>query len=224
MISEEILKKAKPILFNTEMVRAIQNGTKTVTRRVIKPKFKGVPIEVYNGGIYRDIVLQTVTNNGKPKSYTIRLPYQVGDILYVRETWYYESAWHDLTAGEPDLPSGRYSFRYVYKADSPDYPVDVGVDAYGWKPSIHMPKEAARIFLRVTDVRVERLQEITEEQAKKEGCAAHGGNLARDEFEEVWHRTLKTTERILYGWDANPWVTVNEFRRISKEEALNESI
>lgn len=71
MISEEILKKAKPILFNTEMVRAIQNGTKTVTRRVIKPKFKGVPIEVYNGGIYRDIVLQTVTNNGKLRQATL---------------------------------------------------------------------------------------------------------------------------------------------------------
>jgi hypothetical protein len=197
MKKAELLKIAKPILFNTDMVRAILDGRKTVTRRVIKfPEGmtgrlseSGATDHIfYPGGIKRPL-------------------YRTGDILYVRETWCYENHMHDLTAGEPDLPNGESPHRYVYRASSPDYPVDK------WKPSIHMPKTAARIFLKVTDIRVERLQDITVEQAIKEGF-----NSAY-EFNVLWDKTIKKQDLDKYGWNANPWVWVYEFER---EETNND--
>jgi len=176
----------KPIIFSTEMVRAMLDGRKTQTRRVIKPQ----PESMKDGKL--------------PKC-----PYQPGDILWVRETWYYEEHMHELTAGDPDLPSGRYKHRYICKASDPDYPVG----NKGWRPSIHMPREAARIFLRVIDVRVERLQEITEEDARAEGCDANipdGVPSSIVWFYEIWNRL---NARRGYGWDTNPWVWVIEFER-----------
>lgn len=136
-----------------------------------------------------------------------------------------------LTAGKPDLPSGCYFNRYVFKADSPDYPVNVGVGCHGWRPSIHMPREAARIFLRATDVRVERLQDITEDDASFEGVPAK--ILSREPFEaipslerfpKIWDRTVKPADRALYGWSANPWCWVIQFERISREEATKDGL
>ncbi len=100
-----------------------------------------------------------------------------------------------------------------------------------WQPSIHMPKEAARIFLRVTGVRVERLQDITLDDAIAEGCqgkfigsgecvGAGWEILPEDEFADLWDSTIKKSDLDKYGWDANPWVWVIEFERISKEEAM----
>ncbi len=86
-----------------------------------------------------------------------------------------------------------------------------------WRPSIHMPREAARIFLRVTDVRVERLQNITDEQAEKEDFKDYTSTALG--FAELWDSTIKPKDRALYGWAANQWVWVIEFERISKEEA-----
>ena len=83
-----------------------------------------------------------------------------------------------------------------------------------WHPSIHMPREAARIFLRVTDVRVERVQDIDDD-----GVVAEGLNIG-DPFDELWDSTIKPADRALYGWDANPWVWVIEFERITREEAI----
>lgn len=85
-----------------------------------------------------------------------------------------------------------------------------------WRPSIRMPKEAARIFLQVTDVRVERLQDITEEQAEKEGATAYGppncsGTSSRIAFAEIWDRTVKRKE---YEWPSDPWVWMIEFERV----------
>ncbi len=194
----------KPILFNTEMVRTILDGRKTCTRRVIKlPKnMGGRPVGksgdigfIYPGGIKRP-------------------PYQVGDVLYVRETWYYESHIENRTEGEPDLPSGRYANRYVYKADCPDYPVNIGVGEHGWKPSIHMPKEAARIRLKVTDVRVERLQDMTDDDAEAEGCFDYTSTALG--FPDVWDSTIKKSDIDRYSWQANPWVWVIEFKRCEK--------
>lgn len=109
----------------------------------------------------------------------------------------------------------------MYQADNPDYPV---IPSH-WRPSIHMPKEAARIFLRVMDVRVERLQQITEEQAEAEGCQAYAnweGSMvpAIVSFSDVWNSTIKPADQALYGWNANPWVWVIGFERIGKEEAF----
>lgn len=168
----------KPILFNTEMVKAILEGRKTVTRRVVKPQPDerhqhklgyvtdstnkkeigcfGFGIDEYGGNI----------QYAKP-------PYRVGDILYVRETWCKlpVSEYGNFCTGGEGI--------YYYKADGEKRPQ--GWRA-GWKPSIHMPKEAARLFLRVTGVRVERLQDITEEQAKAEGVCHLFDDLPDNEY------------------------------------------
>ena len=128
--------------------------------------------------------------------------YQVGDILWVRETW-----------GKDE--NGEYVYRTNYGTTEDDsFPPSM----FKWKPSIHMPKEAARIFLKVTNIRVERLQDISEEEAIKEGAKAYGpnncsGTSTRIAFAEIWDKT--TTE---HEWRTNPWVWVIEFEKISKEE------
>jgi hypothetical protein len=125
----------------------------------------------------------------------IRTPYQPGDILWVRETW-----------------SRMETGQYLYKADN-----EKPVSFLGWRPSIHMPREAARIFLRVTGVRVERLQDISYADVIAEGIPY--GHAEHTKFRAVWESTLKPKDRPTYGWEANPWVWALEFERISKEEA-----
>lgn len=202
----------KPILFNSEMVVSILNGNKTVTRRVIKPQpptkfdfdnIHNVKIAKYpicSNGTYGECAF---FKNGF-RAYRIKLPYKVGDILYVRETW------------------ARVDNEIVYRADD-EIPEAWHLTA--WLPSIHMPKEAARIFLRVTDVRVERLQDITSEQLRKEGltsCAVHCGDMeiAIEEWRFLWDSTIKKTNLVTYGWNANPWVWVIEFEKINKEDKV----
>ena len=195
----------KPILFNAEMVRAILDGRKTVTRRVI---------HIPNYGYFMTEPPRVVSR------------YQTGDILYVRETW----TILPITPGGHFRPIGVY----YYKADGDMRPDRFRVN--GWHPSIHMPKEAARIFLRVQDVHVERLQDITEDEAAKEGADpavefntpegpeilyAADGYYAIG-FKAVWNRTVKPADLPRYGWDANPWVWVIDFERISRDEALKE--
>lgn len=235
----------KPILFNTEMVRAILDGRKTVTRRVVKRAAV-------------DNVLSSPARKENPDAEDSRFirclctaPCEPGDILYVRETWcsaYDGEAYFYLA----DKHTEREESRLL------DY------DDVRWHPSIHMPKEAARLFLRVSGVRVERLQDSFTEQGdtitalRDEGvdigdhcrqCIENYGNPCcndldpdlepddngedenggsecgmldevRSDFARLWDNTLKPADRALYGWDANPWVWVIEFERISKEEAL----
>ena len=125
-------------------------------------------------------------------------PYSPGDILYVRETFF-----RDV---------GRYLYKANY-SDTEKFYRDGKEVAIKWRPSIHMPREAARIFLRVTDVRVERLQDIDDD-----GVAAEGFEIGAP-FDELWDSTIKKADHALYGWEANPWVWVIEFERISREEA-----
>ncbi len=194
------MAKIKPILFNTEMVRAILEDRKTVTRRVVKDPYYVDDEEVSRVSglaIHRG----TLLTDGMPYP---DQPYSPGNILYVRETW------ERSVAGT-----------YLYKA------TDTPLIHDGWSPSIHMPKEAARIFLRVTDVQVERLRVITEGQAQEEGL--HKGwqltersspaATARQAFMWVWDMTIKPADRALYGWAANPWVWVIAFERINRKEA-----
>ena len=199
-----------PILFNTDMVRAILNGKKTVTRRCVKPKSKnacGFYVTIRKSdnafmGVY------DYDENEMQFDSPQTQPAYPGDILYVRETF---------------VQPARHIF--WYKADEKPW-----LDSKNilWKPSIHMPKEAARIWLKVTDVRVERLQDITEEQASKEGAIDNRGfihspdneytkiHTAKEHFIDIWNSTVKKSDLDTYGWDANPWVWVIEFERCEK--------
>ncbi|WP_337473365.1 hypothetical protein [Jutongia sp.] len=194
-----------PMLFNTEMVKAILDGRKTCTRRVLKHPFEVHP----NGFITKP--------HGNDRLCPYTPPYQPGDILYVRETW-----------SEIRNADGSHK-KYVYKA-SDQYPFGESgyIIKFKWKPSIHMPKEAARIWLKVTDVRVERLQDITEVGAINEGCIDDiefaKGKSARNHFAALWNTTIKKPDIDIYGWSANPWVWVIEFERCEKpgKENIND--
>lgn len=189
----------KPILFNTEMVQAILDGRKSCTRRIVKPQ----PTARYG-------------------AQCIKPPYQPGDILYVRETVWQKIGYYLDIDGETK-PSWYNEFKYIATDEKPE----TGWN-YSWakRPSIHMPKEAARIWLRVTDVRVERLQEITPQGAWKEGARCSclhpvpdcAGN--KTAFVNIWNSTIKKSDLDRYGWDANPWVWVIEFERCEKPESL----
>lgn len=218
----------KPILFNTEMVRAILDGRKTCTRRLVKPQPKSKLCYTFAGSdsdtwgylnrtaheiwgeefkLPNDITEEELSKRWNP-------PYHTDDILYVRETW----------CGLPVNEAGhmRGHTIYYYKADGELRPK-------GWRgtwhPSIHMPKEAARIWLKVTDVRVERLQEITSEQICREGVEVEyphvlNGEEKRYAFSRLWDSTIKKSDLDRYGWNASPWVWVIEFERCEKPEGV----
>ncbi len=200
-----------PILFSTEMVRAILDGRKTCTRRsVISRQFLGMlPDKCKNAA--PDEFLKGKRMMFKPYCdmtdaelimTAYKAPYEPGDILYVRETW-------------KKAPNGYYYYEDWQRNDI--------ADVTKWKPSIHMPKEAARIWLKVTDVRVERLQEIASEQISREGVEVEyphvlNGEEKRYAFSTLWNSTIKKTDLDRYGWDANPFVWVIEFERCEKPE------
>ena len=206
MAKTELLKIAKPILFNTEMVKAIIEGKKTVTRRVVKNQDIVGEEGHLKSELMTDYMWQRVRKS-MPQSFGLKFfaSYKVGDILYVRETWAYQFGlyWHKAT-------------RYEENMTPPNK----------WKPSIHMPKSAARIFLKVTDVRVERLQDITAEQIDAEGCKEYGYNAETGKlmpsrptwFKIIWDNTIKKQDLDKYGWEANPWVWVYEFERVECDE------
>lgn len=200
----------KPILFNTEMVRVILDGRKSCTRRVVKPQ----PTARYG-------------------AQCIKPPYQLGDILYVRETWERFECWNcegDERGNCPKEPRKSVLYKtcgcYMYRATD-----EISGDAK-WHPSIHMPKEAARIWLKVTNVRVERLQEITVDGCHREGinietsAVTDGETLNRnhdfslEKFETLWDSTVKKSDLDRYGWNANPYVWVIEFERCEKPEGV----
>ena len=220
----------KPILFNTEMVRASLDGRKTCTRRLVR--FLPGENPQWTGYIRDGLMLY----NGRNEPCITKAPYQPGDILYVRETWQYL---YELDGNEQVVEdTGKY-----YYAATDTILFDTYVDENGvkhnhvpWKPSIHMPKEAARIWLKVTDVRVKRLQEITNDEAVKEGiyvsnckdcnapfgcdsCPDEGYDEI-DEFAELWDSTIKKSDLDRYGWDSSPWVWVIEFERCEKPEGV----
>lgn len=195
----------KPVLFNTEMVRAILDGRKSCTRRLVKHDVEAVLNSPYHKAHPEVEDKQIISKLCNP-------PYQPGDFLYVRETWCLR---YD---GE----------KYFYKADKNTPREEKRLIDYNntsWHPSIHMPKEAARIWLRVTDVRIEQLQEITADGIRNEGlssAAVHCGDMeiALKEWENLWNSTIKKSDLDRYGWGANPWVWVIEFERCEKPEGV----
>lgn len=203
----------KPILFNTEMVRAILDGRKTCTRRSVKGNIPNDAIWGYTGFTPKGYIsCRGVYADGYGEGF-YKLPYLPGDVLYVRETWDWD-------------PDNEVAKPYYYKADGDLRPE--GYKGMGWSPSIHMPKEAARIWLKVTDVRVERLQDITDDGAKVEGANWKNGRnvgweekmkrTATERFAEIWDSTIKKSDLDRYGWPANPWVWVIQFERCEKPE------
>ena len=214
------MSRVLPILFNTDMVRAILNGRKTVTRRVIKKSqcdglYKIEPTdwnleclqEPWHSMTYAEFIKSSYTP-----------PYQPGDILYVRES-VFQGVGHYLDVSGETVSVLTNDFEYY--ADGL-HEKDHWKDKYErtWmhrRPSIHMPKEAARIWLKVTDVRVEKLQEITPQEAWKEGAICSCMSPVQDcagnktAFIDIWNSTIKKSDLDRYGWDANPWVWVIEF-------------
>lgn len=200
MTRTELLAVAKPILFNTEMARAILDGRKTVTRRVAFPNkdLREFPCKQYPEGWWLKGRVYKNWANLPMGRFELSCKYGVSDILYVRETW--------CKYDEDHVIDG---VKYAYKANATPVSEEARNElGYKWKPSIHMPKEAARIFLRVTDVRVERLQEIKKTGVEVEGCCC------LPLFIHVWNSTVKKSDLELYGWQANPWVWVIEFERV----------
>ena len=198
----------KQILFNTDMVRAILDGRKTVTRRVVNHKHLRGLENLSAEKIQRACVV----------------PYRPGDILYVRETFRIDYLSNIIGTG-----------RVHYKADGSFADIRFAPNRYdmmrraqlkpGWRPNENMPREAARIFLRVTDVRVERLQNIDADGIRSEGLTSacvHAGDMeiATQEFALLWDSTIKPADRERYGWAANPWVWVIEFEQCEKPEEV----
>ncbi|AWF66271.1 putative upf86.8 [Pseudomonas aeruginosa] len=205
--------RERPILFNEQMVRAILEGRKTVTRRVMKPQpdFLGsmvdpnTPFKTLDAGLHARITCPY----GEP-----------GDRLWVREAWAADAqvdaiAPRDLSQGEPIW-----------------YPADFSVRQTGCsmiskgrgRPSIHMPRWASRVLLEITAVRVERLQDISEEQALAEGVHGEPCDHARQACSDIgcWGDTAKGAFGFLWeqlngagAWQANPWVWVVEFKRVT---------
>ena len=184
------------------MVRAILDGRKDATRRIVKGFIPDDAVWGYTAFTPKGYISCRGTFADGYGEKFFKLPCESGDILYVRETW-------------KEAPKGYYYYE--------DWQKDDIADVTKWNPSIHMPKEAARIWLKVTDVRVERLQEITEVQAQAEGCNSGlltGACTARGQFEDLWNSTIKKSDIDRYGWDANPWVWVIEFERCEKQEEI----
>ena len=256
----------KPILFNkqisTEMVRAILDGRKTCTRRLVKPQPKSKLCYTFAGSdsdtwgypnrtaheiwgeefkLPNDITEEELSKRWNP-------PYHTGDILYVRETWQCWRAHRYEATADIRFRAGGDDVRLQFANGNTDSIDRLDYDTFvhkwfshngEWKPSLFMPKEAARIWLKVTDVRVERLKNITGDGALREGSqgircnhVALGEHGCTDcmntgwieppqvEFMQIWNSTIKKSDIDRYGWDANPYVWVIEFERCEKPEGV----
>ena len=192
----------KPIIFNTEMVKAILEGRKTQTRRPIKP----TPT-VFNGRAGGEWCGHPIDGRGRK----YKTPYEIGDEIYVRETFFYE--WPT-----EECPENMNDCRIIYRADEPDY--DTGESR--WTPSIHMPKWASRIQLKITDIRAEKLKNITFGDCVSEGILQYIGSTRlvlastiidglTPVFKKLWQSIYRDT---IFKWEHDPWVWVYEFERI----------
>ncbi len=241
------MSRVLPILFNTDMVRAILDGRKTMTRRIVRYKYSNTEMKMRTDKygtrlieIQKDVEGETYGKNEDGSTWRKLLPYieknppyRKDDILYVRETWAFQCCINCMNIYEDEsCMIGKTSTIhedkdaisegcYIYHADH------LHPEKVIWCPSIHMPKDAARIWLKVKDVKVERLQDMTLDDFLTEGVClnpeafndpenAYG--QAKHIFTETWNSTIKKTDQDLYGWDVNPWVWVIEFERCDKPE------
>lgn len=210
----------KPIMFNSQMVRAIQGGAKTQTRRIVKgyiPRDAQFGFDIFTRDAWTDcIACRGYFDGGQYGEKFFKLPYMKGDELYVRESYapdYYDG----LT---PGIYNG--GNRNLYKADHPEWDDLSVADRPAWIPAVHMPKKDARIWLLVKSITVQRLQAITEEDAQREGANYEisfcDQRTARHRFAAIWNQTIKAADRWRYAWNANPFVWVMEFERMIIDE------
>ena len=202
----------KPILFNTAMVQAILDGRKTTTRRIVKGNINDLDLigtgsskcnDTFDTTLFGKLDKEKVWNSDVKER--VKAPYMPGDILYVRETW----KQYEKRVGRGNQCHLEKFYGYKTDESNPKNPSEF-YDG-NWKPSIHMPKVAARIFLKVIGVRVERLQDIAEQGIKAEGITEEWPPHAMHKFQELWDSTTKE-----YKWRLNPWVWVIEFERCDK--------
>jgi hypothetical protein len=212
--------KERPILFSTEMVKAILGGRKTMTRRVVKlhkPFDKSWKSIYQDGGgnwiawDYDEPGLADFTRRAYPNGEGFLCPYgQVGDWLWVRETFCYkidpvtaivseDEYWYRAT--NPEVLKVADDGSFAFRKD--------GWSASPWLPSIHMPRRASRITLEITNIRVERLQNISGDDALKEGLPGKGKFTARLQFVSLW---TEINAKRGYSWGSNPWVWVVSFK------------
>lgn len=232
MTKEQLLEQAKPILFNTDMVQATLDDRKSCTRRVAKGI---VPFD--ESGKFNALIRGEWTGP-IPKADVIQLKskYKSGDILYVRETWAFmeciscdgsyrrpenDPPCYDTQAVEYDDGDSISDGCFIYRADcrTPERII--------WRPSIHMPKAAAHIFLKVTDVRMEKLKDMNLDDFLSEGVEPRTEAFndpenaywqARKIFSSIWDSTIPKNKLNKYGFDANPFVLAYEFERIIPED------
>ncbi len=218
------MTKEKPILFSTEMVQAILEGRKTQTRRVIKPQpewkdRKGLCSQGWSWSDKNTKLSSYPEADSFSEAISLCCPYgNVGDILWVRETWQ-ETTW---------MTKEDENYGFIYRASENGKDWEDNTEDWKWKPSIFMPKEACRIKLRIVNVRVERLQDISEEDAIKEGVESfYSENLGKKLFKEYGYKNSYTGfpdisfkslwDSINYDkfpWHKNPWIWVLEFERL----------
>lgn len=204
----------RPILFSSGMVRAILEGRKTQTRRVVRKSDRGEIAVSQNGTpVY---VTGAPDDDGEP----IPCPYSPGDRLWVRETWAVGRVFDRTRPSE--IPTVERDIPVWWRADEA---IEESVNRGRWRPSLHMPRWASRISLDIVSVRVERLQAITEADAFAEGVEANPYVMcdgttdeamsisARDNFRSLWDTI--NGKRPGCSWGDNPWVWVVEFRRIT---------
>lgn len=191
------MQKERPILYSTPMVQALLDDSKTMTRRIVK----GAALQWLNEGFTPEYIADEGNSSICPYG-------KIGDVLWVRETW---------RSIEQDFGAPRYEYKATEKININEK----------WRPSIFMPKSACRIRLEITDIRVERLQDISEEDAKNEGAyrgiLRDGPNTEKGQFHLEFnvHGYYKTGFEFIWkvingkeSWNANPWVWVISFKKL----------
>lgn len=239
----------KPILFNTEMVRAILDGRKDATRRIVKGFIPDDAVWGYTAFTPKGYISCRGTFADGYGEKFFKLPCEPGDILYVRETWQCWRAHRYEATADIRFRAGGDDVRLQFANGNTDSIDRLDYDTFvhkwfshngEWKPSLFMPKEAARIWLKVTNVRVERLQEMKPVDVIKEGaypdcwdCLNTYGESGSQccygteeecsqcdevmmEWEKLWTSTIKKSDIDRYGWNANPYVWVISFERCEK--------
>ncbi len=219
-MSNEAKMKVRPILFSAPMVRAILEGRKTVTRRILKVQPEIEPMR------WKPFKTENKRASWAPQSNSGKMflnstwgpiccPYgQPGDQLWVRETFCigYALGGGRFTA----IPFSSGECRAFYRATDDDKPDEA---QRNWKPSIYMPRWASRINLEVTGIKVERLQDITAEEAIAEGIEWFDDFRINDRLPPIAYRALWESINGTGSWDLNPWVWCVSFKRIVERKS-----